>query len=172
VLVLSDHLRVRWLREFETHDPSLTPDPQTEVWKDRDRRIGNLWRVSDANCKTNTTIYVNICSLISSRCTCRAVQGHTRRSQRRVVLPPKGLRSDRERERFSNFSHRKDLTRTLRRSKFEFESLQFKAKRNESKSTDVNSWKGWIVYVEFRFEFLTLPHFQIHVRRRLCSVIT
>jgi hypothetical protein len=38
------------------------------------------------------------CSLISSRCTCRAVQGLTRRSQRGIVLPPKGLRSARERE--------------------------------------------------------------------------
>jgi hypothetical protein len=84
-------------------DPRSLPDPRppTEVWKDRNRRIGNLRRVSDANCKTNTTIYVNICSLISSHCTCRAVQGHTRRSQRGVVLPPKGLRSDRERERRS-----------------------------------------------------------------------
>jgi hypothetical protein len=39
-----------------------------------------------------------MCSLISSHCTCRAVQGLTRRSQRGIVLPPKGLRSDRERE--------------------------------------------------------------------------
>ena len=84
-------------------DPRPLPDPRppTEVWKDRGRRIGNLWCVSDANCKTNTTIYVNICSLISSRCTCRALPGHTRRSQRGVVLPPKGLRSDSERESVS-----------------------------------------------------------------------
>ena len=25
--MLFDHLRARWLREFLTHDPSLTPDP-------------------------------------------------------------------------------------------------------------------------------------------------
>jgi hypothetical protein len=26
--MLSDHLRARWLREFLTHGPSLTPDPK------------------------------------------------------------------------------------------------------------------------------------------------
>ena len=76
-------------------DPRPLPDPRppTEVWKDRGRWIGDLWREGDTNCKTNSTIYVNICSLTSSHCTCGVVQ-----SKRGMVLPPKELRSDRESE--------------------------------------------------------------------------
>jgi hypothetical protein len=62
----------------------MTPDPQRKFGG---RRIGNLWCVSDANCKTNTTIYVNICSLLSSRCTFGVLQGLPRRSQGAIVFP-------------------------------------------------------------------------------------